>query len=254
MASNELGPAGFDLERLVAALEAIPRVEAVVLGGSRAQGRERPDSDWDIGIYYRGELSGDSVRALGYEGTVVEPGEWGPMMNGGAWLDIEGHRVDVLYRDLDVVWHATREAVAGRFQTTDLLGYLAGFPSYTLMGEASLSRVLAGRLDRFEFPEALVAAADRSWRFRRDFHVTQARVRAERGERALATGMLVRAALEEAHGRMLERREWTLNEKGLLERVGLGEVAELLVTGAPAAPPGSPALVDLAAAQLSGTA
>jgi hypothetical protein len=162
-----MASSGFDLERLVGELEAVPRVEAVVLGGSRAQGRERPDSDWDIGVYYRGELSGDSVRALGYPGTVVDPGEWGPMMNGGAWLEIDGERVDVLYRDLDVVWHATREAVAGRFETTDLLGYLAGFPSYTLMGEAALGRVLAGRLDQFEFPEALVAAADRSWRFRR---------------------------------------------------------------------------------------
>lgn len=34
-------------------LAALPTVRAVTLGGSRAQGTERPDSDWDLAIYYR---------------------------------------------------------------------------------------------------------------------------------------------------------------------------------------------------------
>ena len=32
-------------------------VQAVALGGSRAQGTARPDSEWDLAVYYRG-LSG----------------------------------------------------------------------------------------------------------------------------------------------------------------------------------------------------
>jgi predicted nucleotidyltransferase len=32
-------------------LAALPAVRAVTLGGSRAQGTERPDSDWDLAIY-----------------------------------------------------------------------------------------------------------------------------------------------------------------------------------------------------------
>jgi hypothetical protein len=56
---------------------AVPGVVAVALGGSRAQGLHRPDSDWDFGLYYRGRLDPDDVRALGWPGTVFAPGEWG---------------------------------------------------------------------------------------------------------------------------------------------------------------------------------
>ena len=81
----------------------IDGVVAVALGGSRATGHERPDSDWDFGVYYRGTIDPGAVRAIGYPGTVVAPGEWAYPMNGGAWLTVEGQRVDVLYRDLDDV-------------------------------------------------------------------------------------------------------------------------------------------------------
>jgi predicted nucleotidyltransferase len=35
-------------------LAALPGVLAVTLGGSRARGEHRFDSDWDFGVYYRG--------------------------------------------------------------------------------------------------------------------------------------------------------------------------------------------------------
>jgi Polymerase beta, Nucleotidyltransferase len=34
----------------------LPYVKAVTLGGSRAEGTHRPDSDWDFSIYYRGQF------------------------------------------------------------------------------------------------------------------------------------------------------------------------------------------------------
>jgi predicted nucleotidyltransferase len=36
------------------ALAGLPGVRAVALGGSRAAGMARPDSDWDFAVYYRG--------------------------------------------------------------------------------------------------------------------------------------------------------------------------------------------------------
>src|SRR4051812_34254341 len=89
------------MDELADSLARIPGVEAVALGGSRAAGTAGEDSDWDFGLYYRGALEADDVRALGFDGTVVGPGEWGRIMNGGAWLTIDGQRVDLLYRDLD---------------------------------------------------------------------------------------------------------------------------------------------------------
>jgi hypothetical protein len=102
----------------------IPGVVAVALGGSRAGGLVHPDSDWDFGLYYRDAIRAEDVRALGFEGTVVEPGEWGRLVNGGAWLTVEGQRVALLYRDLDVVRHWSEEAEAGRYEVDRVEGYL----------------------------------------------------------------------------------------------------------------------------------
>src|SRR3954463_2193445 len=130
-----------DVDELVDRLAKIPGVVAVALGGSRARGAERPDSDWDLALYYRGTIDPDDVRALGYEGTVVAPGEWAYPMNGGAWLSVDGEKVDLLYRDLDDVEHWIAESDAGRWNLYRMPNYLAGMASYVVVGELALARV-----------------------------------------------------------------------------------------------------------------
>src|ERR671914_1699205 len=83
----------------------IPGAVAVTLGDSRAGGVIHPDSDWDLGLYYRDAIRADDVRALGFEGTVVEPGAWGRLANGGAWLTVEDRRGGLLFRDPPRVPH-----------------------------------------------------------------------------------------------------------------------------------------------------
>jgi predicted nucleotidyltransferase len=61
--------------RVARRIAGIPRVAAVTLGGSRATGIHRPDSDWDFALYYRGDLNPDDVRALGWPGQVFAPGD-----------------------------------------------------------------------------------------------------------------------------------------------------------------------------------
>jgi hypothetical protein len=90
LASACMGPVRELTERL------IPGVVAVALGGARANGPIHPDSDWHFGLHCRDAISAEDVRALGFEGTVVEAGEWGRLVNGGAWLTVEGQRVDLL--------------------------------------------------------------------------------------------------------------------------------------------------------------
>src|SRR5918996_2655521 len=152
------------MRHLADRLRAIPGVVAVTLGGSRSAGTEVADSDWDFGLYYRGEISADDVRALGFEGTVVEPGAWGRLVNGGAWLTVEGERVDLLYRDLDAVEHWLAEAEAGRFEVDAVEGYVAGMATYVLAGELALAEVLVGELPRPTFGERLRESAPPRWR------------------------------------------------------------------------------------------
>jgi predicted nucleotidyltransferase len=92
------------IEDMAERLAQVPGVVGVLLGGSRARGEHRPESDWDLGVYYRGGLDLAALRALAGPGVeVAAPGEWGPWVNGGAWLRIDGVAVDWILRDLDRV-------------------------------------------------------------------------------------------------------------------------------------------------------
>ncbi|HEX6674260.1 MAG TPA: nucleotidyltransferase domain-containing protein [Actinomycetes bacterium] len=202
---------------------AIPGVLAVTLGGSRAQGGHRPDSDWDFGLYYRRRLDPDDVRALGWPGTVFAPGEWGGgVMNGGAWLTIDGRRVDLIYRDLDEVEHHVAEAEQGRFEVEQLPFYLAGIPTYVVVGELAIARVLVGALPRPGFPTVLRERAARYWSAAARLSLGYAEdVYAARGDALGCAGTLARAVVEAAHGRLAARGEWALNEKHVVARAGL---------------------------------
>ena len=136
------------MEYLAERLAAIPGVVAVTLGGSRATGTAVEGSDWDFGLYYRGGLDPADIIALGWPGRVFAPGEWGTIVNGGAWLTVDGAKVDLIYRDLDEVLRWTTAARDGRLEIRREVGYVAGIATYILAGELALGRVLAGDLPR----------------------------------------------------------------------------------------------------------
>lgn len=197
-----------DVEGLTKQLSGILGVVAVCLGGSRARGVARPESDWDFGLYYRGRIDTAAVRALGFSGEVVEPGAWGRLVNGGAWLEVDGARVDLLYRDLDAVEHWLREAEGGRFEIDPVPGYIAGMATYVLVGELALNRVLRGDLPRPAFPAALHEQAPGRWWERAAFFLLYADGYAKRGEATACAGALAVAVMAAAQARMAERGEW----------------------------------------------
>ena len=216
------------MEWLAERLAEIPGVVAVALGGSRARGDERPDSDWDFGLYYEDRISADDVRALGFPGEVVDPGAWGRLVNGGAWLDVDGVRVDLLYRDLGFVQEWVDEADAGRFEIDRVGGFVAGMATYVLAGELALCKTLVGELPRPEFPDALRETAPRRWRGDVDFSLAVAERAADRGDPGPCCGLVARAAIGEAQARLAAAGEWALNEKGILRRAGLGALEPTL--------------------------
>lgn len=224
---------GFEAE-VAGVLQALPEVQAVALGGSRARREHREDSDWDFAIYYRGHFDPDTLRARGFAGTVFDLGAWGGgVMNGGAWLTIEGRRVDVHYRDLDDVERTMAEARQGRFHTEHLLFHVAGIPSYVVLAELALNRVLHGSLPRPEYPPALSAEAGKRWHDDALLSIDYGRT-ALRSHADVAVGMAnaVCALMEESHSRMAAARQWVLNEKGLVRRAGLADEASMLLEAA----------------------
>ena len=112
------------VEQAAVDLSRVPNVAAVVLGGSYASGTAHADSDIDLGIYYREDSPfsvrdirriADSVSAKG-ESIVTEFYEWGPWVNGGAWIETEVGKVDFLYRNVNQVERTIGDAQEGVFE------------------------------------------------------------------------------------------------------------------------------------------
>lgn len=108
------------LMEVVHCLEEIPGVLAVVLGGSYARGVAHERSDLDLGLYYRpgSAFQIEEIRRVAEQfalGSTVVSGfyEWGPWVNGGAWINTQAGKVDFLYRNLDQVEHVIADAQRG---------------------------------------------------------------------------------------------------------------------------------------------
>ncbi|WP_306366378.1 nucleotidyltransferase domain-containing protein [Nocardiopsis sp. CC223A] len=225
------------LQDTAARLSGLTGVRAVALGGSRAQGTHRDDSDWDLAVYYRGRFDPQELRDLGWPGEVSEVGGWGGgVFNGGAWLRIDGRRVDVHYRDLEVVEREITRARAGDFDVEPLLFHLVGIPTYLVVAELALGRTLLGELPRPDYPQALRRNAPPRWRevaaatlgYAEHDHAPQGRV-------SQTAGLIAQAAAQTAHAVLAGRGEWTTNDKDLLARAGLEEI-DLVIAGMTADP------------------
>ncbi len=117
------------LQRLTTALTSEPGVAAIALGGSYARGHATPESDIDLVLYYTEAAPPDPARltqlisalhpAVSAESAApafTAIGEWGPWVNGGAWLRFGEQRVDVLYRSLDQVRRVLTDCAEGRWE------------------------------------------------------------------------------------------------------------------------------------------
>ena len=213
----------------------LPGVEAVTLGGSRAQGTYRPDSDWDFAIYYRGHFNPQALRDIGWPGDVFEVGGWSKgVFNGGAWLEIDGRRTDVHYRDLDVIDREIAASREGQFDIEPLAFHLAGLPSYLVLAELAVKQVLRGELPTPDYPMALRERAPRVWWGRAEQEFDYARMNhAPYGRLTQCVGLIARAASYAAHAVLAARGQWITNEKTLLTRAGLRQVDEFIAAARP---------------------
>ncbi|MFE6458415.1 nucleotidyltransferase domain-containing protein [Streptomyces cinereoruber] len=224
------------MERLMEIADRLTEVEGVVgvsLGGSRARGTHTPDSDYDLGLYYRRPLDTDALRRLAAELTggpveVTEPGGWGPWVDGGGWLTVDGHHVDWLYRDLDRVRRVREECAEGRFEIGTQAGHPLGVYSPSYVGELALGRVLSdptGELRALQeqtrpYPDALRAALVENARWEAPFVLACARKGAARGDAFYVAGCVFRAVGLLVQALHAHAGSWVLNEKGSVREAG----------------------------------
>jgi predicted nucleotidyltransferase len=105
-------------------LQEVKGVTAIVLGGSHATGHASAASDLDIGIYYHEQAPFDIQKiktiakeiAIDLAPTVTDFYEWGPWVNGGAWIHTSAGKVDFLYRNIEQVANTVQRAQQGEWE------------------------------------------------------------------------------------------------------------------------------------------
>jgi predicted nucleotidyltransferase len=219
------------LNRVVARVSKIDGVAAIVLGGSRARGTADEQSDIDLGIYYDAPRPfstpalGAAARELDdrhQDGLVTGFGEWGPAVNGGGWLQIGGHHVDFLYRELGAVREVVADCVAGRARLVYQLGHPLGFHMQIYAGEIHVCRplfdpssvVAALKSKLVPYPEEFRRALLTKHLFDAEFEVMIAAKPAARGDVMYVAGCLFRAAGFMTIVLYALNRRFFMNEKG----------------------------------------
>jgi predicted nucleotidyltransferase len=128
------------LDNITEELKLIDGVKAIVLGGSYALG----SADLDIGIYYSEqnpfdiEKIKDVANKLAYNSqpTVTRFYEWGPWVNGGAWINTENGEVDFLYKNIEQIEKTIQNAKNGIWEKNFEQQPPYGFSSIIFLSES----------------------------------------------------------------------------------------------------------------------
>ena len=222
------------LQRVVTALADVPGIASIVLGGSRARGTAHANSDYDVGLYYEAARQLDTDQLLAAVTTLVdEPaaaqvtaiGAWGPWIVGGAWLTVEGCKVDLLYRNLDAAREVIEACRSGEITMHYQAGHPHGFCSAIWMGEIALCKVLRDSGERIAalkaktvpYPAPLREALIRRFGWEVLFAIENGELAAARGEQTHVAGCAYRALACTAQVLFALNRRYLINEKGALE-------------------------------------
>ncbi len=222
------------LGQLVEELSALPGMVAVVLGGSAAEGTDTPESDLDIGLYYRAEdpFRVRAVRQVA-ENIAIQPPTvtgfyaWGPWVNGGAWIQTAAGKVDFLYRNLDQVEQTIDEAQAGIVRHDFAQQPTFGFYSIMYLAETQICRPLYDPQKVIAHLKALVAdyppalkqkvVADSLWSV--EFTLLHAPAFAERGDVYNSVGCLTRCATNLTQALFALNETYFLTDKRALRTI-----------------------------------
>jgi hypothetical protein len=222
-------PDGFPLDEVVGRLKDVRGVVALVLGGSWAAGRARPDSDVDIGIYYRPAVPLDisAIRrvAEAFNDTpnpvVTELGKWGTWVNGGSWLTIRGRRADFLYRNLNLLETTIDECIGGHSRVDYWQQPPYGFHSQIYCAEVTTCRPLydpngiIGPLKQkvAAYPQTLKRNQINGFVWGAWFTLESGKKLIRSGEPYLVTGHLVRSVMEMVQALYALNETYFMNDK-----------------------------------------
>ena len=227
-------PARALIEGLTGALREIPGVAAVALGGSYARGTQHAGSDVDLGLYYA-EAAPFSVAAIRRvaDHVAVRPPvvtdfyEWGPWVNGGAWIPTRIGKVDFLYRNVDQVRRVIEDARHGKIELHYGQQPPFGFHSVIYLGETEVTVplhdpqgiLLALKRSVSPYPPALQHTIIREYLWAVEFTLLFGRDAAARADVYSTAGCLTRAFSYLTQVMFALNERYFISDKGALQAI-----------------------------------
>jgi hypothetical protein len=149
-------------------------------------------------------------------------GQWGPWINGGGWLHVNGVKTDILLREIDRVDEVIRACAAGQPQIHYQPGHPHGFCTAIYAGEVRYSRAFHdpdGVLDQLRaltdpYPQPLARALITRFGWEAGFALDNAAAAARRGDLTHVSGCAYRSVCCLAQVLFARAGRYLVNEKG----------------------------------------
>src|SRR5699024_298100 len=113
------------IQRIKEELDGLPGVVGIVLGGSRARGTHRPDSDIDIGVYYD--------ESKGFNTKDIEK----------LALNLNCYHVYPIFRDIKRVSEVIHDCLSGVVSIHYQTGHPHGYLNAMYIGELAICHILS---------------------------------------------------------------------------------------------------------------
>lgn len=221
--------------RIAARFATVDGVVSIVLGGSAAVGTNDGLSDVDLGLYYHGSNPPSTARlnAIAAEvddrhptSAITEFGEWGPWINGGGWLVVQGQKVDILFRDIEKVVDVIADCKAGRVQWYYQPGHPHAFVNAIYLAELHYALPLhdpGNTLTALKamvavYPEPMRVSIVRQSLFEARFALENAPTPSSRSDTVHVAGCLYRCAASLTQALFALNSAYLMNEKGAIAR------------------------------------
>lgn len=228
-----------EFSKIVKLLSDVPGVKAIALGGSRSRDEADEQSDSDIGLYYQANML--DLTALeknlqmlddGHrENLLNPPGEWGPWINGGAWLTVDQMPVDILLRDIQRVENVVKDCIEGKITIDYQCGHPFGFVNIIYAAEihyckplwqdesAALNQLKTLLYSKGEYSPQMRQALIKKFLWEAQFSMACGRKAAFKGDLNYAMGSMFRAVCSWIEVLYAVNNLYLMNEKGALTRI-----------------------------------
>ena len=224
------------MNEIVARLTRVRNVVGVVLGGSHARGTAKVASDLDFGIYYTEGSPFDTPRIREVAEGISLPGapptvtgfyEWGPWVNGGAWIVTAQGKVDFLYRNIQQIERTIARASNGSYEHNYYQQPTFGFSSIVYLAETQCCITLAdpyGVIARLKtavecYPEELRRKVITDSLWLAEFTLMHAQGFAKHGDVLNFAGCVARVCYFLLQNLFALNRAYYFGDKGALEAV-----------------------------------